>query len=87
MDTVIAFTAIVAVWTSSLGTAWVCRRRGLARSRSIAAVGCCYASVSAVALVWLGLTWNGLFGVIGMSLPFAIATLLVAGKPTPFLHR
>ena len=74
---------IVAVWGTLLGAAYGARvRAGLGRGAALAVVTLCYAGLGALALLWLGWTWRGGAGVLGMSLPYAVAVgiILVGGR-------
>ena len=75
--------AIVAVWGTLLGAAYLCRVRAhLERRSAMAIVTGCYLGLSALALLWLGWTWQGGAGITGMLLPYAVAsgTILVARR-------
>ncbi len=67
--------AIVVVWATLLGVAYLCRVRArLDRGPAVAIVTLCYGWLSALALLWLGWTWRGGVGVTGMLIPYAVAT-------------
>ena len=73
-----AFAAIVAIWGVLLGAAFLSRAAvGLGRRSSIMVVTVCYLGLSALALLWLGATWNGFAGILGMLLPYAISSGIV----------
>ncbi len=74
---------IVVVWGTLLGAAYLARvRAGLGRRAAFAVVTLCYAGLGALALLWLGWTWRGGAGIVGMSLPYAVATgtVLLGGR-------
>ena len=74
---------IAMVWGTLLGAAYLCRVRArLDRRLAMAIVTACYLGLSAIALLWLGWTWQGKAGVTGMLLPYAVASgcVLVARR-------
>ncbi len=74
---------IVAVWGTLLGAAYLTRVRArLGRRPAVVMVTACYGGLSALALLWLGWTWQGVAGIAGMSLPYAVATgAILFGPP------
>ena len=80
---VIVGLAIIVVWGTLLGAAYLARVRAhLDRRSAMAIVTACYLGLSALALLWLGWTWQGGAGVTGMLLPYAAAAgcVLVARR-------
>ena len=70
--------AIVVAWATLLGTAYLSRVRArLGWGSAVAIVTICYGGLSALALLWLGWTWQGGAGAFGMSLPYAVAVGLI----------
>ena len=70
--------AIVSIWSVLLGAAFLSRMKGgLSRRSSMLIVTGCYLGLSALALLWLGATWNGFAGVFGMLLPYAVSSGIV----------
>jgi hypothetical protein len=64
--------AIVVVWIVIFGAAYLSRVVGrLSRRSSVAIVTCSYFALSAFALLWFGLNWDGFLGIFGMLMPYA----------------
>ena len=61
-----------------IAAAYLARVRArLGRGPAVLVVTACYGGLAALALLWLGRTWQGGAGIAGMSLPYAVATALV----------